>query len=264
LPAVKLAQLKSQIAALHRYIDEPKLFVYYLNEILDNVSSQKRILGENISIKSFLNQYHLPPSANLIVTETLIFITKQNPNSMLNVAKMMLESKILEVQAFAIKILGDICRSEVPLSYTLLCNSLNKEEDEYLQKLWVNEFIYCTTANKPFVFWDTLNNWIKSDDEKVKINAIRAIQSVLELRKCDNFPKILSTIEPLFLKSTISINTELIRLIHTLGEYSEKETVSFLKSLIQKSSIRNLHALLRRATSTFSSESRKSLRGVMD
>ena len=264
LPAILLNRLKSQINALSEYAGNPSEFLSYFKEILIKISSQESVLGDYVGIKSFYKQYHLTPSANLTIIETLKSLAALKPIAYFEIAKEMLESEYLDDHDYAIQLLGFLFRMNVENVYEFMMGSLLMEEDKFLHHRWVQEIISSTINHKQTELWETVECWISSNEENKVKNAILITRSMIQGEEFENLPKIFHILEPLFLETHTSTSNEIFSLIHTLGKYFETETVSFIKSIIQKGISQNQQRFIRRAISPFSENAQNSIRKAME
>ena len=251
MPSVQLERLRPQINAIITQYGNSDMFTRSLISLLKSYSGSIDRSPSQFAAYSLIPRLNVPQ----VVLNQLDISLKHLASTYPSQTKIIIE-KLWEQQYFEPK----------KIALILLSNLHAQEKDFYFEKIyiWVDadiegpiiDVILENAIENKDIFsskqWLALvEEWLYSKIIRLQKIGLMAITDLIDVDTYHNLPAIFHLIEPMLSKPHVSINKDLITLIHSLIKASQPETAAFLIHLSIMYPKPEVYALIRKCISFF-------------
>jgi len=251
MPSVQLERLRPQINAIITQYENSDMFTRSLISLLKSYSEDIDYNPSQITAYSLIPRLNIPQVVLNQLEISLKYLANTYPSQTKSIVEKLWEQRYFETKKIAL---------------ILLSNLHSQEKDFYFKKLniWVDadiegpiiEVILENAIKNKDIFeskqWLTLiEEWLYSKINHLRKIGLTAIADLIDADTYHNLPAIFHLVEPMLSKPHISINKDLISLIHSLIKASQPETAAFLIHLSIMYPEPEVYALIRKSIPFF-------------
>lgn len=233
MPAIDIARLKIQAAALVEKFDQPALFLKNLREILDLYAD--RTLRANVTAPaSVLPAYRAPQAVLRQIEMELLPLVATFPAQAMTLTDALWEEGLLETRLLAASLLGRIA-PETPLLLERISAWVGNTRDAALRKALLEGSLNRLRRETPNEFLRLMETWFAPATPKMWPNGLQALLALITDPRYDNLPPIFDMLQPVLENAPASLQQELGQTLNALYRVSPVETVFFLRKTIRGS-----------------------------
>lgn len=228
MPSVQLERLRPQINAIVTQYENSEMFTRSLISLLKSYSSEIDRSPSQITAYSLIPRLNVPQ----VVLNQLEISLKHLAHTYPSQTKIIIE-KLWEQEYYELK----------KIALILLSNLHSQEEFFYFEK--INKWVH-TDIEEPIIdviienaiknkgiftnkrWFALVEEWLYSKTIRLQKIGLKAIVSLIGVDTFRTLPAIFHLVEPILSKPHVSINNDLITLIHSLIKISQPETAAFL------------------------------------
>ncbi len=245
MPAIDIARLRIQAAALVEKFDQPALFLKDLREILDLYAD--RTLRANVSAPaSVLPAYRAPQAVLRQIEMELLPLVATFPAQAMTLTDALWKEGLLETRLLAASLLGRIAPN-TPLLQERITAWVSHTRDASLRKSLLENSLNRLRREDPAEFLRLLEGWFLPATPKLWASGLQALLTLLQDPRYDNLPPVFDLFQPVLENASSSLQNELALVINALYRASPVETVYFLRKTIRGSLRADTILTLRRA-----------------
>ncbi len=259
MPAIDIARLKIQAAALVENFDQPDVFLKNLHEILDLYADRTLRIGVVSAPITVIPSYRVHQSVLRQIEQELLPLASTFPEPAMALTDSLWKDGYLETRLLAAALLGRINPS-TPLLLDRVSAWVSRARDKTLRNALLGNSLGRLRHETPEQFLNLMKEWLSPDWPKMWPNAILAILPLIQDPAYDNLPPVYDLIKPIIENPPTTLQLEISELINALYIASPKETTFYLKQILLLS--QNSHTLLffRRALPAINDELREPMR----
>ena len=251
MPSVQLERLRPQINAIITQYDKSDMFTMSLISLLKSYSGNIDYSPSQITSYSLIPKLNVPQVVLNQLEISLKHLARTYPSQTKSIVEKLWEKQYFEPKKIAL---------------ILLSNLHAQEKDFYFEKIniWVDtdiegpiiDVILENAIKNKDIFtskqWLALvKEWLYSKNNHLRKIGLTAIADLINADTYHNLPSIFHLVEPMLSKPHVSINKDLITLIHSLIKASQPETAAFLIHLSIMYPKPEVYALIRKCISFF-------------
>ncbi|MCX6053699.1 MAG: DNA alkylation repair protein [Chloroflexi bacterium] len=204
--------------------------------------------------------YRTPVILNRELESALIPLAKEHPAITLQTADLLWGSPFLEPRQLATCLLGVLPVDFIgPVLERIRKWSSVGENRELVQLLHIRG-TETIRQGEPGLWLNTLQEWAASKEDILQIQAVIGVLALVKDSNFDDLPSVFNFLQPLLVDPDPRLTVSLLTVVDELAQRSEKETVFFLKHIIQLSDSPEVSRLIRRSLPFFSPPSQLSLK----
>ena len=196
MPAINLAQLKTQAARLSEKFSEPDAFVRDLNELLDYYTN-RTIRATQIAQRLSLPTY-LTPAPVLRQIQAELVSTGRDPSRSKPVAliKSLWKAGSLESRLLAAYLLGSIPLTQAFSTLTRLPDWLAQSTDKEIRTALLTDAFARLRRENPEALFSLLEDWLKSPRNSLQVWGLQALIPILTDPHFENLPAVFRILKP--------------------------------------------------------------------
>jgi len=263
LPAVQLARLKTEIAALSDLFASPDDFKRSLDHLLEFYADRVYRAGHNVQFRPLTPTRHV---SRLVIQQlelALRPLCTANAPAALALSDALWPDPYIETRHLAVFILGQVTLDPPqPVLKRLMEWAKPAVPTEILKELFSAGTLRLRTEI-PALWLETIQSWLDTADQETQDLGLKALLPVIEERQFNNLPPIFRMISPFMHSSQTAMLPELQDLLYTLIQRSPTESLYFLRQMLGSPTPPGVMRVIRRGISQFSPESQASLRKMM-
>ncbi len=262
MPAIDLARLKKQAAALGDLFDRPAPFLRELHETLDFYVNRTLRQAENVAPASVLRTYHTPPVILRQLETELAPLAAARPDQALDLADRLWDEGWLEMRLLAAFLLGKLPPREERLLARLTAWTM-QIRDSSVRAALLTTSLARLRKETPELFLTLVSEWLNPERHRMWPNGLQALLPLVNDPDFHNLPPVFEIIEPVVEAAPALIQSELAELITALYEASPTETAYFLRQVLAKSQTEMTAITLRRILPSLPPDLANNLREVI-
>jgi len=251
MPSVQLERLRPQIYAIITQYENSDMFTRSLISLLKSYSGDIDHSPSQITAYSLIPRLNVPQVVLNQLEISLKHLALTYPSQTKSIVEKLWEQRYFETKKIAL---------------ILLSNLHTQEKDFYFEKIniWVDadiegpiiDVILENAIKNKDIFeskqWFALvEEWLYSKINHLRKIGLTAIADLVDADTYHNLPAIFRLVEPMLSKPHVSINKDLIALIHSLIKASQPETAAFLIHLSVMYPEPEVYALIRKCIPLF-------------
>ena len=251
MPSVQLERLRPQINAVVTQYENSEMFTRSLISLLKSYSEDIDYSPSQIRAYSLTPRLNVPQVVLNQLEISLKHLARTFPSHTKSIIEKLWEQQYFELKTISLILLSNLEVQEIDFYFEKINGWVDAEiEEPIIAVIFENAF-----ANKDIFAseqWLTLTErWLYSKNIRIRKIGIKAIAGLINTDTYHNLPAIFHLIEPMLSKPYVSINKDLIKLIHSLIKTSQPETAAFLIHLSVMYPKPEVHALIRKCLSFF-------------
>jgi len=251
MPSVQLERLKPQINAVVTQYENSEMFTRSLISLLKSYSEDIDYSPSQIRAYSLIPRLNVPQVVLNQLEISLKYLARTFPSHTKSIVEKLWEQQYFELKTISLILLSNLEVQEIDFYFKKISKWVDAEIEEpiidvVLENALANEDIFTNTQ------WLTLvEKWLYSKNDRIWKIGIKAIVGLINTNAYHNLPAMFRLIEPILSKPHVSINKDLIELIHSLIKASQPETAAFLIHLSVMYPKPEVHALIRKCLPFF-------------
>lgn len=262
MPAINLAQLKTQAARLAEKFNEPQAFVHDLDEMLDFYTN-RTIRARQIAQRLSLPTYRTPAPVLRQIQAELAPLAGTRPGEAIALANAMWKAGSLESRLLAAFLLGSIPLDQALPALARLPDWLAQSTDKEVRTALLTDAFTRLRRENPEALFVLLEDWLKSPRNSLQVWGLRALNPLLTDPHFENLPAVFRILQPAFRSAGPVTQLELHACLATLEQVSLTETLAFLRELIRDDPAPLMLRTLRRILGGLSPELQAGLREML-
>jgi len=262
MPAIDLTRLKTQVAQLGVYFDQPEVFVRYLSDMLEYYSN-RTIRPAQAAVRAALPSYRVPKPVIRQIESELEAPADQYPVQATTLANALWQAGTLETRLLTCHLIGFIPPASAMPLFSLLPEWMQQSKDPLVQSALLTTALRRLRRENSKVLLNLIEDWLNSRDDKMQTWGLRALIPLLNETGFDNLPVIFCIIRPVLETARPSTQLDLQACLTSLARISLTETLYFLQEAIANTHGQDMQRILRRMLPTCSPELQNGLRKIL-
>jgi len=246
LPAIQIARLKQQLAALFTQVNQPEAFALGLRKLFDLYADRTYRAGQSTPPASRIPSYHIPPLVMLQLKTDLRRVCLHQPDAAIHLAQTLWADPMLEPRLLAVSILGQMPASHVEAVSQELVKWCLTESDRSLRSALLTEGASSLRLFAHQQWMSVIRDWIDSKDDQKESMALQALLPFVNDPQFINLPAVFSALQPLLNAPGASLQTDLQAVLEGCIQRSAVETGFFLRQSLAVNPSPELIRLVRR------------------
>lgn len=260
MPAVSLAQLKTQISALAWKFTSPEDFRRAVRDLFDRYADRAYRPGEVILAERRALAYHAPALVLHQLEQALAQQVRENPTAALSAADALWKDDYLEPRLIAAFLLGQApVDPPQPVLARLQAWCQPKEDRQVLDGLFARGAERLRREQDQTWLW-LIQDWLNRQRPSYDSMSLRALLPTLLDPQFENTPPIYQMIAPLLTSSTAAVQSGLLEVLEALARRSATETAYFLRQAVTIDPHPAIQRLVRRTLPAFPENVQRGLR----
>ena len=247
MPAINLAQLKTQAARLSEKFSEPEAFVHALSEFLDFYTN-RTIRATQTAKRLSLPTYHTPAPVLRQIQAELAPLARTRSIEAIALVNALWKAGSLEARLLAAYLLGSIPPEQAIPALSRLPDWLAQSTDKEIRTALLTDAFSRLRQENPDALFMLLEDWLKSPRNSLQAWGLRALIPLLTDPQFENLPAVFRILKPAIRAAGPVTQLELQACFSTLEQVSLTETLSFLREIIEEDPpplmLRTLHRIL--------------------
>lgn len=262
MPAIDLARLKKQAAALADLFDQPAAFVRALHDTLDFYVNRSLREVDSVAPASVLNTYRTPPVILKHIETELAPLAAANPTQVLELADQLWDEGWLEMCLLAAFLLGRIPPREERLLPRLTAWTMQVRDPSVRAALLTTSLVRLRRET-PDQFLLLVSEWLNPERQRMWSNGIQALLPLIQDSNFNNLPPVFEMLAGVVETAPGTLQTDFVDLFQALHRVSPIETAYFLRQVIANSSTPITATTFRRISPSLPSELANSIRDLV-
>ena len=262
MPAINLAQLKTQAARLSEKFTEPEAFIHDLNELLDFYTN-RTIRSKQIIQRLSLPTFRTPAPVLRQIQAELVPWAGAHPTEAIILTNALWKAGSLEARLLAAFLLGTIPPAQAIPSLTNLPNWLAQSTDKEIRTALLTDAFTRLRRENPEAFFILLEDWLNSPLNSLQVMGFRALIPMLTDPQFENLPAVFRILKPALRSTGPFTQQELQACLDTLGQVSLTETLAFLREITSQDPPPLMLKTFRRILAGLSPELQSGLREML-
>lgn len=234
MPAIDLARLKKQAAALADLFDQPTAFVRALHDTLDFYVNRSLREVDSVAPASVLNTYRTPPVILKHIETELAPLAMANPTQALELADQLWDEGWLELCLLAASLLGRIPPREERLLPRLTAWTTQVRDPSVRAALLTTSLVRLRRET-PDQFLLLVREWLNPERQRMWSNGIQALLPLIQDPNFNNLPPVFEMLAGVVETAPGTLQTDFVDLFQALHRVSPTETAYFLRQVISNS-----------------------------
>jgi len=251
MPSVQIERLRPQINAIITQYENSEMFTRSLISLLTSYSVDIGSSPSQITAYSLIPRLNVPQVVLNQLDISLKHLARTYPSQTKSIVEKLWEQPYFEPKKIALILLSNLHAQEKDFYFEKINKWVNADIEEPI----IEVILENTIKNKDILTskqWLALvEEWLYSKTIRFQKIGLTAVVDLIEAEKYHNLPAIFHLIEPMLSKPHVSINKDLIALIHALIKSSQPETAAFLIHLSIMYPKPEVYALIRKCISFF-------------
>jgi len=260
MPAANLTRLRTQIAELTRYFNQPEIFQRNLAAVLDLYSDRTYRPGQAVGAAPLTPTYHVP----FLVIRTLELeigrLCEQDPPSGLVLIDALWLDPWLEARQLAASLLGHIPAEPPAPVLERLDAWIRTEQPKEVIAVLLSDGPRWLVRRKPDAWLDLLRVWLASPLAALQGYGLKGVLALVQDREFENLPAAFNLVDPILRAHPAKLNQEAQAVLEELAQRSPVETAYYLRQLLTSAPSPALQRIARRCLPYLPAASQASLR----
>ena len=262
MPAINLAQLKTQAALLSEKFSEPEAFVRDLNELL-GFYTNRTIRVTQIAQRLSLPTFRTPAPVLRQIQAELVPLAGTHPIEAIALTNALWKAGSLETRLLAASLLGSIPPAQAIPALTHLPEWIAQSPDQEIRTALLTDAFARLRQENPEALFILLEEWLKSPRNSLQVMGLRALIPMLADPNFENLPAVFRILKPAVRAAGPVTQLELQDCFATLEQVSLTETQAFLREIIDDNPSPLMLRTLRRILAGLSPELQTGLKDLM-
>jgi hypothetical protein len=262
MPAIHLAQLKTQAARLTDQFAAPEAFIHDLNELLDFYTNRTIRLRQTVQRLS-LPTYHTPAPVLRQVRAELAPLAQSHPAEAMALTNALWKAGSLESRLLAASLLGNIPLDQALPALARLPDWLAQSSDKQVRTALLTDAFARLRSENPQALFLLLEDWLKSPRNSLQAWGLRALNPILTDPHFENLPAVFRILKPALRSAGPVTQLELLACLATLEQVALTETLAYLRDIISDNPPPMMLRTLRRILGGLSPQLQAGLREML-
>ena len=262
MPAIDLARLKKQAAALADFFDQPGDFVRALHDTLDFYVNRSLREVDAVAPASVLKTYRTPPVILKHIETELAALAAEKSIQALDLADRLWDEGWLETRLLAASLLGRIPPREERLLPRLTAWTL-QVRDPSVRAALLTTSLARLRQETPERFLLLVSEWLNPERQRMWPNGIQALLPLIQDPNFHNLPPVFEMLTGVVEAAPGVLQSDFVDLFQSLHKASPTETVYFLRQVIANSSGPMTATTFRRISSSLPPEISDAIRDLV-
>jgi hypothetical protein len=254
MPAAQLSRLQAQIKSIATQFVHPKIFVRNLLKLMEMYSDKNIQASTYTKMEVLIPSYRLPQVVIQQIESQLVNLVDLHPTTSIEVIDGLWQKSYFEPRYLAAVMIGNLPADFADFTLSRLENWVNpKEEKKIVQTLL--KISSQQIRHQVFHKWVALiRSWLNHPDEEYQQIGLRAMKINIDDPRLEEIPLFYELIEPIILNMSLALQKDLLQTFSSLAHQFPKESISFLKSILEKTESTMVHRFIRRCLPFFDDE----------
>jgi len=263
MPAIQMARLRQQSAALVELFDNPKAFIRALNDLFELYSDRVHRAGQAGEPPPLLQAYHVPfPLLRQVVLD-LSPNASEDADRTLALCDILWAESFLEPRLLAISMLG-----KAPLKrMTSILESIQRwaqsTTEERLLNALAEQGLSRVSQENPAQLLEQTRRWLEAEELSLKRLGLQSLLQLIANPDFENLPALLHLLTPYVRIAPLPLRPDVLNLISALAHRSPRETAYFLRQNLEAPENPDAALLIRQSLRHFPDENQASLRAAL-
>ena len=245
MPAVDIARLRIQSAAVTDHFDNPEQLLRALHDMLDLYADRTRRPGRLTSPVTVLPAYNVPTPVLRQLETDLGFQGEERPGELLLLADALWRDGYLETRLLAAYLLGRIPPGGDEFM-DRLTDWVGGTREPNVRRTLLSVGLSRLRRENPEQFLRLMSRWVNPIRHKMWSNAIQALLPLLSDPDFDNLPVVFDIVRPIIETAPATLQNDVADLISGLYDASPTETTFYMRQIATFSSHPQTRLNLRR------------------
>lgn len=263
MPAIQLSRLRMQTAQLSELFDQPDRYLRGLHDVLEFYADRTFRPGQTGKIPSLLPYYLVPAPVMRAVEDGLAPLCAAHPETALALADALWADTHLEPRQLAIFVLSQAPADPPDALLQRLEQWAMPGEDRQLLALLLSRAPVNLQRRHPALWAAHIRDWLTSDQADRVFIGLHAVLSIVNDPSYDNLPAVFRLLGSVIANMPRSLQRDLLEVLEALARRSPKETLYFLRQVLNVSHSAEVPRLLRRCLPFFEGETQNALRAAL-
>ncbi len=247
MPAVQLARLKKQIAALQPLLAEPQRFVAQVETVLAFYSDPARRAGQSGMPAPLLSAHHAPPQVVRMLTRRVAEWVEPQPAAGLRLCDALWAVPNLECRLIAAGVLGALPLSAEADIWARLETWLAETPEVAFREQVLALGGRRLRAEAPQAYGRWLEACLHSGETPRRLLGAQALRLWLQTPGFDNLPLAFRWLRLLAADLPSALRPEFLAMLRLLAQRSPQETAFFLQEMLQRYDTPQMRSMVQRA-----------------
>jgi len=259
MPAAQLSRLQAQIQSIATQFGHPKVFVRNLLHLMEMYSDRNIQTSTYTKTEIFIPSYRLPEVVIQQIESQLINLVELHPTTSLEVIDSLWQKAYFEPRYFAAVMIGNLPADFTDFTLSHLENWVNPKEEKRIVQA-VLKISSQQIRHQAFHKWIILiRSWLNHPGEEYQQIGLRAIKISIDDPQIEEIPLFYELIEPIILNVSLALQKDLLQTFSSLAHQFPKESIAFLKSILEKTESAMVRRFIRRCLPFFDDELQNTL-----
>lgn len=263
MPAIHLARLKLQSAALSQFFEQPAAFLKELKNLLEFYANRTHRPGQTGEPQPLLPSYNVPgPILNQIYLDLKPLVIEK-PDESLELCEALWQEPYLECRMLSARLLGQISPAMTSEIFAHLQVWLPDTREERLIDTLLDFGLARLRTEYPDLVLDQIKTWLEDDRAVFRRFGLRAMLPILRETSFDNLPFFYRLLTPYFRQTPNDLRPDVLRVLTALTRRSPQEMAFMLRQNLGVSGHTDTAWLIRQVIKEFPQEQQSSLRAAL-
>lgn len=260
MPAAQLSRLQAQIQSIATQFVHPKVFVRNLIQLMEmysdgNIQTSTSYTKMEILIPS----YRLPEVVIQQIESQLVNLVDLHPTTSIEVIDSLWQKSYFEPRYLAAVMIGNLPACFADFTLSRLENWVNPKEETKIVRTLLNIGSQQIRHQSYHEWVELIKTWLDNPDEEYQQIGLRAMKISLDDPRLEEIPLFYKLMEPMILNVSLPLQKDLLQTFSSLAHQFPKESISFLKSILEKTESALVRRFIRRCLPFFDDELQKVL-----
>ena len=262
MPAINLARLRQQTAALGDHFDQPAVFIRTLNDLLDYYADRIQRHGQAGEPPPLIKAYRVPSTILRNLALELASRAAEDEISTLALCDMLWAQPYLEPRILAATLLGHAPLTAIEDVLSRVDRCAKTTSEERLIEALIKHGLSRAHREQPQRLLLQAEVWLSAEDLILQRIGLIALRQLILDAKFENLPTALKLFTPFVRLAPLPLRPEILDVLAELARRSPREAAYFLRQNLDISGDTDTAWLIRQSLKFFPVEIQASLREV--
>lgn len=263
MPAIQLARLRQQSAALAETFDNAPAFVRALHDLLEFYASRSHRPGQTGVPPPLMDAYNVPTPVLRQLINDLTPLARGDSGQTLVLCAALWKEPLLEFRTLAATLLGLASPQPPPAIIQLVTEWVGKGAEDRLLESVVEFGLARLRKEQPEIYFQAVETWLTSEEKATRLLGLKAMLPIANGKEFENYPAYFHALTPFIRSSPSELRPYLLAVLQALAQRSPKETAYFLRQNLDAAGDPGAAWLARQLLAYFPAETRDTLRSAL-
>ncbi len=251
MPSVQLERLRPQINAIVTQYEHSEIFTRSLISLLKSYGGDIDSSPSQIYAHSLIPRLNVPQVVLNQLEISLKHLACTYPSQTKSIVEKLWEQQYFEIKKIALILLSNFPTQEKDFYFKKTSKWVDADIEEPLIDVILENAIKNKDIFSSEQWLNLIKEWLYSKKNRFRKIGLAAVSDLINADTYHNLPAIFHLVEPMLSEPHISINKDLITLIHSLIKASQPETAAFLIHLSIMHPKPDIYSLIRKCLPFF-------------